>query len=345
MAMYIPAGSMYAQKDPFGGPAGSTQAAVEQILKGILVGQEKNQRREQDQFVADLFQQSQNQKNVADPYSGMTDPYGSGQPSQTPFNSQSFTDMLLSNKEVLPETRDRWLKNANVLSEMDYRKQKAQADLEAARNRDVKYEDIWYRNPKTDKTSKLAVPVRAFNQTVAKLEDAGMEIIKEPPAETWNAPEKKGNTWIQKSTTGKIQKAYDEEDGYSKPYKDADGNLVQDNIRTGKQEMLAKAPEDSGSNQISAKKNAAWDAYFAGKATPEQERMIGVDVDRNTAEAARMVSDDPNMLFVPVEKKIEKVQEIADLMRKGRNQNPQAGAKPTGKKRMTYVPGKGFVEK
>lgn len=92
--------------------------------------------------------------------------------------------------------------------------------------------------------------------------------------------------------------------------------------------QIAYNPDKPGSDlspsqQINQRKLQAWDAYMKGEATPEQQRMIGVDTDPYLARAAQMVIQDPKNMMKPAKELANETIKLADVLRKSNQQNPQ----------------------
>jgi hypothetical protein len=91
--------------------------------------------------------------------------------------------------------------------------------------------------------------------------------------------------------------------------------------RIGLQKTTAK-PTDA-MNQM---KLQAWQDYMQGKATPQQQDMIGINKDPYLTQAAQIVSQDYDTIDKGPDAIVQKVGAIADQLRTNRQQNPNQEA-------------------
>lgn len=168
MATVVP----YIQADTFGGPAGSTQQMVQNILDRILYGQERRRVKDQDQMVSGMYQNWEaTKRDVTSPDSpyepaGATDPMG-------------FVEALLGNPKIDVDTKKRALQM--LASKSDIEKNQAYAEYlrQKPNARESKQYEIGYWDPDGKRSGgKVLVTDAAYNSTVQKLEKAGYSVQK-----------------------------------------------------------------------------------------------------------------------------------------------------------------------
>jgi hypothetical protein len=87
-------------------------------------------------------------------------------------------------------------------------------------------------------------------------------------------------------------------------------------------QKTAAKPTDT----INQMKLQAWQSYMQGKATPQQQDMIGINKDPYLTQAAQIVAQDYDTLEKGPEAIVAKVGAIADQLRTNRQQNPKQEA-------------------
>lgn len=144
------------QRDVFGGPAGSTQNAMQQIIEGILRGAEKRKQQQQNELLSSRF-------------AGQTGEQG------PPRSPEMFVESLFADPELTPQSKAMGLGYQKAMSDIDL--QRAQAEHYRAGEKE-KTKEIEYWKPDGSYGSKALVPESKYNETVEKLEGAGYTVQK-----------------------------------------------------------------------------------------------------------------------------------------------------------------------
>lgn len=302
MATVLP----YIQKDVFGGPAGSTQQAMQQLITGILQGAARRRAGEQQQLVQDKYSQFTQENPNANP--------------------NDFVNQLFQ-MDVDPNIKNNFMGMMQAASGMDL--QNAQAEnLRTPKTQAPKMVTLEWWHPTGEKPGgKRLVPEDKYNDMAEQLEEAGY-VVREPKA-TATGKDQAKEIWAKHPEHGW-------EPVYINPsnYKEETKNLRKD----GYTQFRKSPPDENGASAneaISQLKLDAWKAYLSGKATQEQAAMIGTDKDPYIGYAAQAVQNDINSLMLPLEDKIKLVLETAELYRaadttKNKEKQPTLPALPPG---------------
>jgi len=95
-------------------------------------------------------------------------------------------------------------------------------------------------------------------------------------------------------------------------------------------EKIAGMRAGSQGDGLKQMKLESWNAFMQGKATPEQERLIGVDVDPFLRPAAQMLQNDVTMFGKSSEEMATKAQQLAKYLRQQSSQGNKAGTETQG---------------
>ena len=245
MTIYVPG----MNTGPFGGPPGEAQDITKTLMQGILQGMAKRKEEQQREKLSSYY--SENKGKTAD----------------------EFITGLFSNKDLDAKTVNQAATLFGVQSSTDL--QRAQA--EKLRRPEVpETKELEYWKPDGSPGGKVLVPESKYNETVNKLQAAGYTVQKAEKIDKWSEPYQvngKGK-WIQKSeTTGKINEAYSDPQGWSKPYEDERGNLVQRNLDTEEVKVVDK----SATGQTGEFERLVNKLEASGKVTTAQKDKIIYD--------------------------------------------------------------------
>ena len=242
MTIYVPG----MNTGPFGGPPGEAQDITKTLMQGILQGMAKRKEEQQREKLSSYY--SENKGKTAD----------------------EFITGLFSNKDLDAKTVNQAATLFGVQSSTDL--QRAQA--EKLRRPEVpETKELEYWKPDGSPGGKVLVSESKYNETVKKLQDAGYAVQKADKTDKWSEPyQVKGKgKWIQKSeTTGKINEAYSDPQGWSKPYEDERGNLVQRNLDTEEVKVVDK----SATGQTGEFERLLNNLVTSKKVTPEKANEL-----------------------------------------------------------------------
>jgi len=94
-------------------------------------------------------------------------------------------------------------------------------------------------------------------------------------------------------------------------------------------QAIQRGGNQDPNKNISSMKLAAWQAYFNDTASPQQQRLIGVDKDPNIQQAMSVLKDDIRFSTLPTDQKVSRINEVANDFRTMSNPataSPQQGA-------------------
>jgi len=175
MAIMLP----FIQKDSFGGPAGSTQNAVQMILQGVMQGMEKRKQAEQERLLSQKFAAPEAQRNMQALYPDLAIDTSRGEvngAAPAPSDPSQFMDWILSDPKLTQRSKEQALGIMGVKSKLDLEK----AQAERYRTKDVKeeknYEVELYKDGKP--AGKKLVPASKYNAFVESAQAAGYDVQK-----------------------------------------------------------------------------------------------------------------------------------------------------------------------
>lgn len=103
-------------------------------------------------------------------------------------------------------------------------------------------------------------------------------------------------------------------------------------------EKAKKEVASSPNEQIAQMKLAAWTRIYAGQAMPQDLAITGTDTDPFLQAATKMVMDDIKLFRLPIEEKIQKALEYADILRNASQTAPMGQPTPVMPKQITLPP-------
>jgi hypothetical protein len=291
-------------KGPFGGPAGDTNQSILSLFKMLdNYGKNKNE----DERMAKIMQALMASKQPN--YQATLDPSGDMvlNTSQPTISEQMGS--IFGNKDIpLPVQQGAM----NMLKDQAYVQ-----NLEKPQQQKQDYTVIkWW--DATGKGHSNRIPEDSYNQFVERVEQMGGTVEKpekEKPKDT-----KYKTIWVYKPGEPDSWREIEYEQG---KLNEATKKYAKEGYRFRKEPPTGAG---SATNELNTMKVNAWQAYFNGKASPEQKRLIKVDSDPYVARAAQMVINDVSNIGLTAEQMAKKTMKLAQTMRdaQGKTGQPQS---------------------
>jgi len=190
----------YIQKDPFGGPAGSTQMAMQQLVSGIIQGAQQRRKQEQNRRASQMLQTYMTNVNQG----------GGAQPGQnfstnsmvSPQGPADFVQSLLANPMLDMRTKAAMTNLLGNVSGMQYNQARTNALMNPSpETPKPSWNTVWASND-----GENWVPVTYLKQNERKAlqqaKESGYTKFRDKP------PTEKGENTIQVPGYGKISEKY-----------------------------------------------------------------------------------------------------------------------------------------